>query len=408
MNEASDQEKNQCELDMDKDAQEVKEQIEKQQKLNDKLDQAKDFSDLNDVEKEISQSDLCDELKKELEEKLEAQNEQMKNELKDKLDKMNEDGFISEEQRDELDKKIEEGKLDELNKLQKEIDAESGLYDQYEEIRESVMPLVDEWYRFFAENLPRKSDIVTDEDSLTRQGSFNRHSVMRLRNLIFGTVKNPRRISPSVEPKFIASIILDVSGSMNGVKLNNARKLLVFYSELFTRISKEFGYIRFSINTFSDNINEIKSFEQDYDSHQRYDFSDGKSQTVKVRLMKNINSQGGTNMLPAIQKSAQDLNQEVYRFPDHASALYFIGDGGDTSGNERNIKNFLELNNAENGFGEHIKSAILIGSEQDKSALSSIFGDENTTVASDLEELIEQSMNKFKEDIELYLSNKTI
>ena len=201
----------------------------------------------------------------------------------------------------------------------------------------------------------------------------------------------------------MASILVDVSGSMAGEKLQSARKLLIFYSELFSRISQAFGYIRFSIDTFSDSVTEIKGFKQDYDSPRRYDFGDGIHSTIKVRLMQGLATQSRTNMFDGIKKAASELNKQVEEYPDYASAFYFVGDGSDSYGNAANITRFLQVNESERGFGEHMYSAILLGDEAQRGKLAEIFGDEHTNVAPDFDELIEKSMDKFDEDIEAYL-----
>jgi len=408
MSEVSDSDIEQSESELEQ-AKKKMEQIEKQKKeLDEKVAKAEKFEDLAELQKEIEESELFNDLKEDLQDKLEAKEEQMKDEIRDELDKMVEDGFMDEEKRDEILRELEQKRLKELDQLQKEIEQENRLYNEYENIKEEVEPLVDEWFKYFAERLPKKEEVSVDEDLLTRRGAFNRRSAMKHRNLIFGTVKNPREIKPSVEPRFMASILVDVSGSMAGEKLQSARKLLIFYSELFSRISEEFGYIRFSINIFSDSVNEIKGYDQDYDSPERYDFLDGMRSTVKARLMRKISTQGGTNMLDAIKKAAGDLNEEVRKYPDYASAFYFVGDGGDTCGNKDRIKEFIKMNDDENGFGEHMHSAILLGNESQRKELSEIFGDEHTNVAPNFEELIEQSMERFNDDIEEYLSNKTL
>ena len=309
------------------------------------------------------------------------------------------------EKKEELEKQLEEGLLEELDRIKQQIEQENELYNNYEKIREDVMPLVEEWFKYFAEQLPKKEEIEFDEDSLTRQGAFNRRAAMKPRNLLFGTVKNPRKFLPSVEPRFMASILLDVSGSMKGEKLQDSQKLLIFYSEFFSRISKEFGYIRFSIDAFSDSIKGIKNFDQDYDSANRYEFLDGTRSTIKVRLMKELNAQGGTNMLDAIKESAKNLNEEARKYPDYASAFYFVGDGEDTNGNSESVREFLKTNDDEHGFGNHMQSAILLGSEAERQKLADVFGDENTNVVPELDQLIEISMEKFDEDLEEYLKS---
>ena len=154
-------------------------------------------------------------------------------------------------------------------------------------------------------------------------------------------------------------------------------------------------------------MNEIKTFKQDYESVQKYSYDDGSEQTVKYRLMKSLVDQGGTNMLDAIVKSAEDLNEEAFDYPDYASALYFVGDGGDTQGNGTRIKQFLEETDNQQGFGDHMRSALLLGRESEREQLASIFGEESTTVVPDLDQLIEMSMEKFDDDLENYLGGKT-
>lgn len=406
MPDASDGDMQKSESQLRQAKEQMNEMMEQKRQLDEKVQNAEKFKELSDLRKEVAESELFEDFKKELEKKLEAKEDQMKDKIKDELDKMVEDGFMDEKKRDEILKELERKKLEEMDRVQKEVEQENRLYNDYEDMRKEVMPLADKWFGYFAERLPRQKEIVFDEDSLTRQGAFDRRAVMKARNLLFGTVKNPREIRPSIKPRFMASILVDVSGSMAGEKLQSARKLLIFYSELFSRISQAFGYIRFSIDIFSDSVTEMKNFQQDYDSPQRYDFEDGTQSTVKARIMQKLAAQGGTNMLDGIKKAAHELNKQVEEYPDYASAFYFVGDGGDTCGNAANITRFLDINESEHGFGEHMYSAILIGNESQRQELAQIFGDGHTNVVLDFDELIEKSMDKFDEDLEAYLMAK--
>lgn len=407
MSDASDSDISEAESQLQAAKEQLERVNEQKRQLLEQLQQAQQFQELEKLKEQIAESDLFDDLREELKNMAEAKEQQKKGEIKDELDAMTDDGFMDDERRNQLEQELEQRTAAELDQIREAIERENRLYHEYDSIREEVRPLVEEWFRFFAERLPRHEEVEQDEDSLTRQGSFNRRSIMRPRNLLFGTVKNPRQIKPSVHPRFLASVLVDVSGSMEGQKLRDARKLLVFYSELFSRISEAFGYIRFSVDIFSDGVTSIKDFEQEYDSPQRYDFGDGAPSTVKVRLMERLRTQGGTNMLAGIQRAAAGLNRQRERYPDYASAMYFIGDGGDTCGNAQNIREFLKRNDAERGFGEHLHSAILLGDESQRRELADIFGDDHTNVAPNFDELIEQSMGKFADDIEAYLRDKT-
>lgn len=408
MGEASDQEVAQAESELDSAEQTSQAARQQKQSLDQRVDQTDSFQDLSKLKQETQNSDLFDDMKEDLQQRLEAKEEQMKEAVKEALEQQVEDGFLDEDRKEELERQLEDKTLEELDRLRQQIERENQLYNEYLDERKEVMPYVDQWFDYFVERLPRQQEVELDEDSLTRQGAFNRHSVMRPRNLLFGTVKNPRMIKPSTKPLFLASVMVDVSGSMAGEKLKMARKLLIFYNELFSRIYSTFGYIRYGNNIFADNVGEIKTYDQDYESSTRYDWEDGTRSTVKARIMQSLHTQGGTNMLPAIQKAASDLNRETFEYPGYASAFYFVGDGQDTSGNSQRINEFLRLSEAESGFGRHMLSAIMLGNESQRRELAAIFGDEHTTVAPNFETLIEQSMYKFDDDIEAYLVDKTV
>lgn len=57
---------------------------------------------------------------------------------------------------------------------------------------------------------------------------------------------------------------------------------------------------------------------------------------------------------------------------------------------------FLNLNDTEKGFGEHMYSAILVRPESQRQELAKIFGDEHTCVAPDFDELIEVNMERYE------------
>ncbi len=375
------------------------------QRLKDFQQQAKkddSFSELEKTREEAKEEGLLPEDQDELDRNINAKGKKMREEMKEKLAAMEEDGFIDEAKKEQLEKRLDAKDAEELDRLWEEIDQQGSLHSQFESIRDEVQPLVDKWYKHFYEQLPRRYDQDTDPDTLVHAGGIDRHALRHSRNLMFGTVFNPRILRSTAEPRFLASIMVDVSGSMEGEKLRNAQKLLVFYCELFTRISKEFGYIRFAASTFSDNVTPIKKFAHDYDSAERFEYPDGTS-TVKARLMTHLKTAGGTDMLAAVKIAAEELHAEMDEYPDFASAFYFVGDGDDTRGNSWKVKQFVEADDQEQGLGKVMRSAILLGREHERETLGAIFGPENTTVAGSFEDMVEQSMEKFGEQIGDYM-----
>jgi hypothetical protein len=403
---AQDSELKDGEKQLDQAKQQMQQMGDKQNELRNKISDAESFNDIEELKKEIEKSELLDEMTESLQDSVEAKLEELKDEVADKLQEMVDDGFMEQETMERLLEQMDDATTDALEKIVKDIETEAKQFEMYEEIREAVQPYVDEWWEYFADRLPKEQEVDLDDDSLTRSGAFNRRSVQRYRNLMLGRVKNPRKFDESVKPRFLASIVVDTSGSMSGEKLRQAMLLLVFYNELFSRISQEFGYIRYANYAFADSVVEVKTFDQDYNSPGRYLHSDGTTSTIKVRLMKAIVAQGGTNMLDGVKKSGQDLNAEAEGFPDFVSAMYFVGDGDDTCGNSEKVKKYLQNVDAEHGgFGHHLLSAIMLGPESLRETLANIFGTEATAVAGNFEQLIEQCMLKFEDDILGYLDS---
>lgn len=383
----------------------AREKIEKmKERLNEFREQAKrdkTFEDLEKTRQEAQKEGLLPEDQEALDKHIEAKKNQMKNDMKEHLDNMQKDGFLDESKREQLEQQMSSDDARELDALWNDIESQGSLHAEFESIREDVAPLVDQWYRYFHDRLPRKEDPEVDTDSRSRRGAFDRRAIKNPRNLLFGTVRNPRILRSSHEPRFLASFWMDVSGSMQD-KLDSARKLLVFYCELFSRISEEFGYIRFSAQTFSDSVTPIKTFDHDYHSAERYSYADGAS-TVKARLMTHLHTTGGTNMLDAVQEAARQIHAELRKYPDYAAAFYLVGDGDDTCGNSKKVRELLNADESAMGLGNVMRSAVLLGEERHRQQLAGMFGDENTTVAGSFEELVEQSMLRFDEQIERYL-----
>lgn len=379
----------------------------KKRDMEKQIDQSKSFKELEQNKNEIDQQDqLFDEMKDELEERAENKKEAMKDDLEEQLDKLDEEGFIEEDVAQSLKDKLEtEEDARNLDQLARQIKEQSKLELEYELLVEEVSPLVNEWYEYFLEVLPKRQDPDFDLETLARSSHLDRRALKRPRTLVTGLMRNPLQIKESLIPKFIASIVVDVSGSMEGEKLAIARKVLVFYCELFSRIAKSHDYLKFAINIFSDSMTNIKDYGQAYDENTFYDYDGGIRTTVKARIMKAIHTQGGTNMLDALKSAAQSLSEAVDGDREYASALYLLGDGGDTCGNQERIKRLVSPEGEDN-TGEHMYAAMVLGSESDRQVLAQLFGNERTAVANSFEGQITISMEQFMRDIQGYLEEK--
>ncbi len=408
MGEASDKDFSQGQQEVQDAKEKLDDKNEVRKEYEKKIQEAKSFEDLKKAQDQMKQDKRLDEeAKNDMENKIENKSEEMKKELKEKLDKMENDGFLDKEKKEQMKKQLEDKDLQKLEQLKKQLERESNLYNQYALIQREVEPLVDQWFQYFVEKLPREEDVTFDDDSLHRSGRFSPRAAMRFTNILLNRINNPRVLRPNIKPLFVGNIVLDVSGSMAGMKLQNSQKMLVFFCELFSRICRAYGYIRFGIHIFSDSVIDIKDFDQDYDASERYLYPDGNRQTVKARLMTGVQVRGGTNMYEAIRYAAQKLNRELsQRDDDPISSMYFIGDGEDGCGNTGRIKQFLDTNDSQKGFGRHLRSAVFLGLESQRMILGGMFGDKNTVVAGDFATLVRRTMEKFDRDISFYVENK--
>ncbi len=409
----TDEEKAEAEKNLEASHEAAEQALQQRDHMQEQMENAASFQDFEDLKNDIANDPaLFEDMKEALEKIIEAKEEQKKEEVKEELNQMMEDGFLSEEDEKRIRELIDQRSGQGLDELKRQIETESKAFQEFDNLREEVTPLVDEWYDYFVERLPKEDVIELDEDSTGRKGTINKQALKRPGSQMFGQVFNPRTFRPEIRPKFLASIAVDVSLSMatptpgGSTRLDDAKKLMVFYNELFSRISKEHGYIRFSLYSFAKDVNVIKQFDQEYNSSERYDFPDGKQSTIKKRLMESLKLDQYTNMFGAVQTAAHDLNEEIQSYPDYASSLYFVGDGGDSFVHPETVRRFLAMSEEQGGFGDHNVHAIMLGDEQQKSILANSFGVTNTTVAPDFETLIEQSMYKFDEDMEDYFAGK--
>ncbi|MFH0770127.1 MAG: transglutaminase domain-containing protein [Candidatus Peregrinibacteria bacterium] len=377
----------------------------KKQELSDRVQKAEKFEDLRKIEQDIERDHLLEDMEEEIRDKAETKREEMKENMKKDLSDMEKDGFMDAEKKEELKRALEREDGRALDALRELVEREAKKFREFQTLRREVLPMVDRWFRFFVEHLPKQEEVDRDRDTVARQGLLDQRAMRNPRNWLMGTVKNPRVVRPSVQPRFIAAVVLDISGSMkDGGKMKSARKFMVFLSELFDRIGKEFGYIRSALSVFSDAVHEVKTYEQEYGSQRRYPYADGRESTVKVRLMEQTeHPSGGTNMLEAVTRAGKDITREKSRYPDHLSALYFVGDGGDTCKNQDAIRSFLACNKDKGGLGQHMKRAVMLGDEDQRRILADLFGDANTTVADSFEGLVQRSMQSIAHDIEAYM-----
>jgi len=393
--------------EMDEMQRQHEEMKKKAEEMRKKLDEADSLREMEELREQMEQEEMYDDAKDKLEDLLDQKEEEAKDDLREEIQKMKDDGFIDEERAEELLKQLEENNdVQTFEQIEQQLSYESGLYNEYVAIREEIMPLVEQWFEYFADRLPKIQEVDFNEDELTYSGRLDRREYIRPRNLLFGKVNNPPRINAEAAPRFMASLVLDISGSMAS-RMRDSRKLLIFFAELFQKISEEYGYIMFSISAFDDFVEVIKDFDQKYDSPERYQYGTGQTKTVKVRLMETTMARGGTDMGQAVWDANKHLNEQKNAHPNFLSAMYTISDGetqGQLAGDQ--LRRFLAGIEQVSGewWGDHIKCGFMLGPEHHKAILARYFGNKDSIAVPQLEALIEKVMMRFDEDVQDFIS----
>ncbi|KKQ71792.1 MAG: hypothetical protein UT33_C0018G0002 [Candidatus Peregrinibacteria bacterium GW2011_GWC2_39_14] len=401
----SDEEWKETEEEVEGAKDEGAEKAKKTKEIKDKIAEAEDFKDLKDVEDKLENANLDEDVKDQFKKDLEAKKEKLKDELKKKIEKMRDEGFIDEDKAKKMIEDLNKHEFTEgLERIKQQISNESALYNEYDAIRREIMPLVEKWYKFFASKLPTFEDPEFGDD-VGRKGRVDRRAMSKPVNLLFGTLKNPLVIKSTVRPKFMAELVLDISGSMTS-RMRDCRKLLIFWAELFERISKEYGYIDFSILVYDENVELVKGFDQKYSSKQRYDFGMGNRKTIKARLMEATVARNNNDMGKAVLEGNRLLNAALKKHgKGFLSALYVFTDG-DTVGTLPGVrlKNFLNGLESYCGewWGKHLKKAFMLGSEEQKRVLSETFGEADSDAVPEMDELIRKSMMGLARDFEVF------
>ncbi len=413
---AGEEEEQLAERDLEAAGEAIEEARTRQRELQGQIGDLDSFEGIQGMQEEVSGDEqLFNDMKDQFADALSARALQMKENMLEELENMVEDGFMSEEQEAAMREQIGQAEYTELDQVREQIATENSAYNEFQRIREEIEPLVDEWFEYFVSKLPREDVVTYDDTAVGKRGRINENALSSPGKFITGKVLSPRVMRPEIRAKFLASVVVDVSQSMvlndtltayDPTKLNNAKKLVVFYNELFSRISEQYGYIKYANYAFAQDVIVIKRFEQQYNSAKRYTYEGDESSTVKARLMESLQAKDSSYTLEAVQTAADDLNAIKQQYSDYASALYFVGDGGDSLNREAQIRDFLSRSEAEDGFGDHQLHATMLGDENQRAILADIFGDRNTAVAPDFDSLIERSMEQFEDDMEDFLRGK--
>ena len=371
------------------------------------------FADLDKLSDVVQKAALPNDVAGELNKEIRKKEQGMKDAEKQRLDDMVNDGFLDEAKADELKAKMDKVHGADLDQLDNKTIDEDRLYDEYLQIVAEVLPSVDAWYSTFTSALPMAEDAWEVDDNHTHRGTrIDMRAALKPNNFMSGNVFSTESRVETTKPQLFVHFLVDVSGSMadpvstasgmNQTKIRLAQKMFVFYSELMSRVRKEYGYINTTMSVFSDSVRTVKGADQLYDSPDRYKYGTGEQMTVKARIMQALTAHGGTNMYDAFESIIAKINETMERYPDYGHSFMLIGDGMDTQGNERKIRSQWSQWDDRFDADRCMRHALLLGEQKNEAQLKQIFGDDYANVGDDFDSLVDASMEKIILDVKGY------
>ncbi len=183
---------------------------------------------------------------------------------------------------------------------------------------------------------------------------------------------------PTGDPRLFIGLLVDNSGSMDGSKMENARKTMIF----FAKVCRDMG-IPFMAVSFGQEATVIKSFRQDFDDP---------AERIKPNMIDFTDaSSGGTNLHDGMRVTIEAMNDERRRLHDSHGLIFIISDGQANIGlTGRELKRYIEDNKGRNtfkGFGLAEQ-----GERRDvRSLMNGYFGEGNSVYPRTFDELPDEA-----------------
>jgi Ca-activated chloride channel homolog len=150
------------------------------------------------------------------------------------------------------------------------------------------------------------------------------------------------------------AVVMDISGSMQGDKINSARQSLIQFINLLD--DKD----QLQLMTFNDKIRTLVPLS-----------SVGEKRADTVRRVGGIVEGGGTALYDAVAQAYQDL--QAKGDPKHIRGIVVLTDGQDTASNQNTLDQLVATIGKNSEGGSSIKVfTIAFGSDADKNVLKQI------------------------------------
>lgn len=277
--------------------------------------------------------DLRKKLEKKIKEKLESMPEEKRRELEERakekaeeiLDDLEEDenkalrGKLVEqpetrsEERKRKEREEEEAKRrkeleEEIRRIERELEAEK---DEYQRAYEAVKPYIDQVAEdlinlFVFKRWPQFRKSFPGQ-RLRLKGAFKYEATRDYRELFERRLREERK-------DFVVAILVDLSGSMKGEKIEETFKGVVLFAEALERVRLVLGNVRVAIYGFQDDVLKYKGFDEELNDKIRKEMNLMKSEVYNEGKHNRANYNNDGYCLDKISKILEQEEGDKFLF----------------------------------------------------------------------------------------------
>lgn len=132
-------------------------------------------------------------------------------------------------------------------------------------------------------------------------------------------VMNRKEIRSTEEARLYVELLIDNSGSMGGVKMQESIKTAIFFARVLRALD-----VPFAIKLFGDQVLSLKGFDEDYDETKF---------KIKPKLVFETDARGGsTDIGSPLVQAHEEMVKAKRKFSDSQGLIFLITDGQANSG----------------------------------------------------------------------------
>lgn len=290
-------------------------------------------------------------------------------------------------QRQERERQLQEAMIRQLEQARREkLEMEKAGFDEnerdkfllYQSLEDAMYSYVRNFKQAIEKVIPRRREPVY-EGGYFSGPKFDKRDLVRKVPLGDQQFHMRQVERPTGEPRLFIGLLVDNSGSMQGKKMEQARKTMIF----FAKVCKDMG-IPFMGAAFGDDAEVVKTFRQDFDNP---------AEKIKPKIIDATEANGGsTNLHAGMEVTIEAMNEQRRRLRDSHGLIFVITDGGANAGLTGDaLKNYIEENRGRltfKGFGlsssDHERASI-------QTYLNYYFGESNCAYPQGFDDLPDEA-----------------